>query len=376
MLLDDLARELVAYTSEIVGGRTINIMNREGIIIASTEEHRVGSFHQGALEVIRTGKPVAIEPDQVEFYPGAKQGYNMPIRIDGEIIGVIGIFGTPSEIEPLAKLLEVFAVKYYQLEAMATPRLAEMELRTRLLKSLLYLTESTEHNARMLMKELQVNPEFPSVIAVMSPLDPEPDSTWTQDLPALLQDKKLISESKDLWGVVNDRLVILSAGVGFPKAISSSGLLIPEGPYTVSIGDVCNDIRSISKSFEQALILNRSTTLAYADIADAENRALYLLNFTAQREEKFFEKYLRLLEQIPQSELLLLFQSISAYYEESHSIERASKKLFVHKNTLQYRIKRLESTLGIQDRSAFEKEYLIRILMECYKSKQGLRTLI
>ena len=116
MLLDDLAKELVSFTSDLMEGRTINIMNTEGIIIASTEEHRIGSFHQGALEAARPGKPVAIEPDQLSRYPGAKQGYNMPITIEGEIIGVIGVFGNPSEIKPLARLLEVFAMKYYQLE--------------------------------------------------------------------------------------------------------------------------------------------------------------------------------------------------------------------------------------------------------------------
>ena len=66
MLLDELAKELVEVTSSLVGGRTINIMNPEGIIIASTEHERVGSFHQGAREAVRTGKIVNISKDQVD----------------------------------------------------------------------------------------------------------------------------------------------------------------------------------------------------------------------------------------------------------------------------------------------------------------------
>ena len=58
MLLESLAKELVRVTSELVGGRTINIMNTEGYIIASTEPERIGTFHQGALEAVRTGKAV------------------------------------------------------------------------------------------------------------------------------------------------------------------------------------------------------------------------------------------------------------------------------------------------------------------------------
>ena len=57
-----------------MGGRTINIMDREGIIIASTEKERIGTFHQGAAEVIATGKPVLIETKDLPRYPGAREG--------------------------------------------------------------------------------------------------------------------------------------------------------------------------------------------------------------------------------------------------------------------------------------------------------------
>ena len=81
MLLENLAKELVEFTSGLVGGRTINVMNTDGIIIASTEPHRIGTFHQGALECIQTEKPVSISKEQLDRYPVAKQGYNMPLRV-------------------------------------------------------------------------------------------------------------------------------------------------------------------------------------------------------------------------------------------------------------------------------------------------------
>ena len=43
-----LAQDFVEATSLLVGQRTINIMDQKGIIIASTEKHRIGDFHQGA----------------------------------------------------------------------------------------------------------------------------------------------------------------------------------------------------------------------------------------------------------------------------------------------------------------------------------------
>ena len=60
MLLDELAAELVEVTSSLVSGRTINVMDTEGIIVASTEKRRIGTFHQGAREAVLTGKLVNI----------------------------------------------------------------------------------------------------------------------------------------------------------------------------------------------------------------------------------------------------------------------------------------------------------------------------
>ena len=125
MLLEELAKELVDVTSGLLGGRTVNVMNTKGVIVASTDAARVGTFHQGAMEAVRTGRPVVIARDQLERYPGAKEGCNMPLRVSGAIIGVVGIYGDPAEIQYLARLLEVYAAKYYQLEAMTRPRLAE-----------------------------------------------------------------------------------------------------------------------------------------------------------------------------------------------------------------------------------------------------------
>ena len=75
-----LAQDFVEATSLLVGQRTINIMDQKGIIIASTEKHRIGDFHQGAAEVLETGKPVLIKIEDLPRYPGTTEGYNMPMR--------------------------------------------------------------------------------------------------------------------------------------------------------------------------------------------------------------------------------------------------------------------------------------------------------
>ena len=373
MLLDDIAKELVAYTSDLVGGRTINIMNTEGIIIASTDENRIGSFHQGALDAVQTGKPVAVEPDET----GTKQGYNMPICIEGDIVGVIGIFGDSSEIKPLAQLLEVFAVKYYQLESVMVPRMAEMEQRSRLLRNILYPTTTSIRNARMLMQELRFTVDFPVMLAVLAPAGQSHDPSWAANLSHALQEKKVISPQTDLWGIENNSMVILARGTDFTDRILKSGLLSPEGNYTVSIGDVCEDFRDIGRAFEQAVTLQEMSPEPYSNITDPGNRCRCEIRHISEREADHIVPYMNTLEEAcTEEELKILLQSAMVYYDESHSVSRASQILFIHKNTLQYRMKKLESLLNISDWPEFRKEFMVRVLIEYYLSKKGQKTLM
>ena len=49
---------------ELIGNRSVNVMNQQGIILASGEKERVGDCHKGALDAIRLGRTVEIDEDQ------------------------------------------------------------------------------------------------------------------------------------------------------------------------------------------------------------------------------------------------------------------------------------------------------------------------
>lgn len=77
--------------------RDINIMDQQGVIIASTNPARSGRLHQGAAELIAGGLPslTVLEDDPAR---GVQAGINLPIVIDDELLGVIGITGNPAEV--------------------------------------------------------------------------------------------------------------------------------------------------------------------------------------------------------------------------------------------------------------------------------------
>ena len=81
-----LAQKIVDSTSCFVKTRTINIMNTKGIIIASSDISRIGTIHEGALEVVKTGLTVEIPVEKLHQYMGAKEGINTPIINNGKML--------------------------------------------------------------------------------------------------------------------------------------------------------------------------------------------------------------------------------------------------------------------------------------------------
>ena len=90
------AEKIVKELNTVID-QSVNMMNEEGIIIASTDQERVGQIHEGARKIIEQNlEELVIRPEDV--YEGSLEGVNYPIMIGGEVIGVVGITGPVQEV--------------------------------------------------------------------------------------------------------------------------------------------------------------------------------------------------------------------------------------------------------------------------------------
>ena len=90
------AEKIVKELNTVID-QSVNMMNEEGIIIASTDQERVGQIHEGARKIIEQNlEELVIRPEDV--YEGSLEGVNYPIMIGGEVIGVVGITGPVKEV--------------------------------------------------------------------------------------------------------------------------------------------------------------------------------------------------------------------------------------------------------------------------------------
>ena len=55
-------------------------------------------------------------------------------------------------------------------------------------------------------------------------------------------------------------------------------------------------------------------------------------------------------------------ESVGAYYACGRSVTAAAQKLYIHKNTVQYRVHRVLEALELTRLPAFQQEYLVRLL--------------
>lgn len=368
MLLEELAKELVDITAGLVGGRTVNIMNTEGTIVASSDESRVGTFHAGALEAVRTGRPVTIRHDQLDQYPGAKEGCNMPLRVNGALFGVVGLYGDPAEIQSLARLLEVYAAKYIQLEAMASPRLAAAELRVRLLRFLLAPSEDSMARAQRLMDTLGLRPEPPYTVLVLSLETPLQDGGQTR-LMEHLSRQGLLRAGQDIYGMLDERLVIVRSGTPPPRRLDAELL----ASCRVSVSECCQSLWEIPALYEQACRLDERCAGPLNDLRELPARCGYILCTASADNTPFLERlYAKLAAAFRAGELDAALETARCYYDCERSVAKAAGRLFIHKNTLQYRVRRLLEAMGAENCSGFEQELLVRLLLEYHRfGKRG-----
>src|SRR5690625_2344244 len=85
----------------------VNIMNHEGVIVASGDKDRIHQVHQGALEAIELKRERIIHQSDYEHMLGTNIGVNVPIEINDKIVGVVGITGEPTKIYKYIQIIKI-----------------------------------------------------------------------------------------------------------------------------------------------------------------------------------------------------------------------------------------------------------------------------
>ena len=336
-----LAQQIVD-TLKTVCDHDINFIDPEGVIRASTDPDRVGGYHVGGHEAAKTGSIVTIRQD--DPFRNLRWGINMPIRFHGRTEAVIGITGPPEEVRRYADLAQ---------------RLTLLLLREHEMDSRAYdLRAQTGHLVRALTEHEQVEPEF--LLDVLRKNGMTDDGgLWRTvlfrvktavgrpllELEAAIQScmERLDSSLCVFLYPGEFRLLLPEARFAQRQALLSG--LAEEYPeeLRIAVGAPKRLLRQ-DRSADSAKLLLRS-------LGSGQNYAVYermgLELLLGSVEPTAGAAWLRSsLGKLDGEDRRLL----ELYFANELSLQDTARQLFLHKNTLQYRLNRVKLRSGLDPR--------------------------
>jgi len=102
------ARQIVQRAMGIIH-HSVNVMDSNGVIIASGDPARLYQRHEGAVLALTENRVVEIDTATAAHLKGVKPGINLPFSFRQQLVGVIGISGDPQEVRAYAELVKMAA---------------------------------------------------------------------------------------------------------------------------------------------------------------------------------------------------------------------------------------------------------------------------
>lgn len=336
------AQSIVDTVKELCGC-DVNFIDTNGYIFASTNSARIGDFHEIGKKVAETGQSIAVT--QSDTYWGTHPGVNDPFFYEGRVAAVIGITGDPEEVR-----------RYTQLAARITLLiLREHEVTSRSVGQ----RTATNYIIRSLVNGEPINMDYFNDFCAGRGLNPK------KNFRTLIARTGSRYNPANLTFIEND---VYEAFDAVPKAIyrfqyPNEYVMIFESSGTEHARAVMqqllskySDILRIGIGSEESIFhQNKSYEAAQLSLRSSRNRdkvALYddfdLEILIGSLPEGAASRFLQKVSGSLSNEDKELLRT---YYNEEMSLASTAERLFIHKNTLQYRLRRIRELSGYDPRN-------------------------
>ncbi|MEQ6376316.1 sugar diacid recognition domain-containing protein [Bacillaceae bacterium S4-13-56] len=387
----DYAQSIVEEMENIIQ-RNINFMNEAGVIIASIDKTRIGTVHEGALQAVQTKKTVVIKDIDIE--KGVKPGINFPVFLNQQVVGVIGVTGQEEEIEPFGKVIkkmtEILLKEAYLEEQ------TDLEERAKEFFIEEWISANWENDKLFAARGwiLGINVHLPRVGVLIN----------LKDFNDLIYNK-LKSANANVEGeleiqkyrltiqkTIEGQLKYEKQDIVIPSGSSKYVVLLTIDPHldskiqkemivyrleqirtklkekhgietSIGIGRYHSEMNGLPKSFNEAKraakIASKNNKIEFYDQLGLES---FIEEISPESRYDFIERILRIREQ-PEMEQLL--ETADVFFRCNQSINETADKLFVHKNTVQYRLKKIKELTGYDPRK-FQDGVLLNVALSFY----------
>ena len=318
-----LATQIVNTVKDVCG-QDVNFIDQSGIIFASTNPERVGTFHEIGQKAAATGNTIEVSSDN-SFY-GSQKGINMPVYHNQSLLAVIGITGEPDTVRKYAHLAERITNLLIREQELNMISRNQNDKRQYIIDSLI----RNQNSKRLIL--LQINARYNMAnFSLLEQKVTQMFSIFPLNLYAFhYPDEYLAVADSELFDRKSFILKQFSAE-------QQKLLKIAVGKST--------SIYQLAESYSSAVTALKSITNPDKNFVMYDNLTLELLLSGSGKQEK--EEFLsRTITNLTGEELKI----ITTYFDQDMSLHNTCEKLFLHKNTLQYKLNHIYRKTGLNPR--------------------------
>ena len=354
----NLADQIIR-TMEEVCGHSINFIDQNGKIYASTNQTRVGDFHEIGLQVVKTGKQIEVFDDNA--FDGTKKGINIPIFYHNKVIAVIGISGEPSEVKKYTRLATRITTLLMREQDLGEQNRTTSEKCNYIVRCLVNETIENREYFNQCLREVGIKKKEEMSIVIIK-VDTSYD---TLNLSFMEQKIRFLFHANNVpiysYTYPNEFIALLRKEKK-EEILKNFHKFAKEQEYTLKIGVGAEyPLDKLSRSYENAKTALKSIEHSLNLFAEFEKLDLEILlqDIANNNREMYLEKTIKKLSEA-EKELLVM------YYEENMSLQNTYKRLFLHKNTLQYKLDRIYKKCGYNPRK-FKDAVLLYLALQIDK---------
>lgn len=345
------AQQIVQEISEIVG-QHVNMMDSDGIIIASTDPSRVGHVHEGAKRIVEENlAELYVSPDMETAT--TRNGLNLPLNINGQVVGVVGITGRYEQVigygKIVKKMTEILLREGYEQD--------EKRLDQRVLNRFLedWIIGDGLVRASVLAERgmrLGIDITLPRRVMIVSIKDSAHYINTSNGQKLIENVEKTVSEqAKREGGIIlrnAGRQILLAVGRGDANiqnfALSLQRQVHRRFGISLCIG-VDGHAEDLHKAYIKAQKAWRSAMYSADGIALYDQLCLEIFVEDVSKQSK--KEYLhKVFTGCGYEEIRYWVGILNVYFSAEGSISQAAQQLYMHKNTFQYKLRKLEEITG------------------------------
>ncbi|PAV28790.1 hypothetical protein CIL05_14275 [Virgibacillus profundi] len=390
--LVQVAQRIVKAASEI-SPFPISLTDESGYIIGDSDSSRIGTLHSPSSFVLKQNKLILFDEQTISKMKNVLPGIAVPLIFDNKTLGVLGIIGDPEKVEPHVKLVKKYVEMMWQETIFRQSKQLEKRTEETFIQYILLNEKVNKETVEKFCEILHINCKINRFCIVVDIGDSLVNRVGEKQISLDHLKDVLIDHTLKIFNCKENAIcTFLNTGkMVLLKPIPSDEVYIKtmeQFSYqsrklmekflnyqiynmAISAGDQSSSLVSINKSYHEAerLIKVGNELELLPRIYNYYNWDILLVLITSQIETKLQDKLeFRLKALIEHSDFKELANNFMVYCSNSMNISSTAKELYIHRNTLIYRLKKIEKITTL-DTSCFEHCTFLYLILKNHMSK-------